>query len=471
MLRYGLSGQSGRATPAKSPEVKAYPKLNSKQPLYGVVVFGMNRMDRPGAGPAKYHFVLDESGEAAKAATTKEGAGKEGAAKEGTAKEGTKSLLKSLSDAVTEQKAKSPPGPKPEMSAYDRLYFDANADLDLTNDPVLKPIKDPPTFFSMGSNSRAFEVARIRLSLAPEPGTCEFSVLPMAQFAGRDGYVTFLLATVRKANLRLGKQDYVALLSPMGIGRFDRPMNTRLQLTPAAEAGKARLTTGYEYLGVMRLVDGQYYTFSTTPSGDELRFGPYRGDLGVLEVGPGGRAITDLGVVGLLRSQDTFVPLGDFGPVPPANFPRRHMVPVGDYTPMSLNVQYGRLRFAVRMMSEPVRQPLGGTPKPPEPVLKIRKDKPVVLEFSGKPEVKFLSPAKGQSIKPGDTVRIAAMLTEPWQGVMITGLSDTTKKTGERKFRLGDQDVTIPQYVTLNPTIVIKNAKGEKVAEGTMPFG
>ena len=41
-------------------EVKAYPKLKSKHPLYGKVAFDIDLSNRKGI---EFHFVLDESGE------------------------------------------------------------------------------------------------------------------------------------------------------------------------------------------------------------------------------------------------------------------------------------------------------------------------------------------------------------------------------------------------------------------------
>ena len=146
------------------------------------------------------------------------------------------------------------------------------------------------------------------------------------------------------------------------------------------------------------------------------------------------------------------------------------MVPVGDYQPVSLTIQYGRLRFSSRV-SPAVQTTADRPPEPPAYPLQIRKDKPVVLEFSGKPEVRLMGPANGQSFKPGDTVMFRAMLTEPWQGITITGLWDTTQKTGEVKYRIGDKEVSAPNYARLDPDIVVRNSKGEKLAEGKMPFG
>ena len=70
-----------------------------------------------------------------------------------------------------------------------------------------------------------------------------------------------------------------------------------------------------------------------------------------------------------------------------------------------------------------------------------------------------MDPSKDRTFKPGENIRIAAMLTEPWQGMQITGLWDAGSKEGPAT---GDR---------LDPTIAIRNAAGEVVTEGKMPFG
>ena len=71
------------------PTVTAYPALGSKQPIYGLLRLAPDPT-RPESGTPLY-FVVDESGD-----------------------------------------------------TYDRLYVDLNGDLDLTNDPVVVPMKAPP---------------------------------------------------------------------------------------------------------------------------------------------------------------------------------------------------------------------------------------------------------------------------------------------------------------------------------------
>jgi hypothetical protein len=51
------------------------------------------------------------------------------------------------------------------------------------------------------------------------------------------------------------------------------------------------------------------------------------------------------------------------------------------------------------------------------------------------------------------------MLTEPHEGIQITGLWDTSDKDGK------------PARRQLDPTIAIRNAAGDVVSEGKMPFG
>ena len=79
--------------------------------------------------------------------------------------------------------------------------------------------------------------------------------------------------------------------------------------------------------------------------GDKLTIAPYAGDYGLLEIGAGGRAITEFGATGQLVGTRAMVPLGDPNALAPEKFPRRYTLPVGDYMIPSLTAQYGRLRF------------------------------------------------------------------------------------------------------------------------------
>ncbi len=135
--------------------------------------------------------------------------------------------------------------------------------------------------------------------------------------------------------------------------------------------------------------------------------------------------------------------------------------------PWRLEIEFGdlALSFSRNRYNEDAIRPT--KPKPPTCSFKIRKGKPFVLDFSAKPAILF-SPDKEQAFKPGSTVRIGAIIVEPKLDLLLRGL----KKISERTVTGPDgKKVTIPQYVSIDPTVAITNSVGKKVAEGTMPFG
>ena len=60
--------------------------------------------------------------------------------------------------------------------------------------------------------------------------------------------------------------------------------------------------------------------------------------------------------------------------------------------------------------------------------IKIRKDETFVWDFSDPPEVMFASPAKDQTYKRGDEIKVKAVLTDPKLTIMIRGLADADRK-------------------------------------------
>ena len=110
---------------------EAYPKLNSKRPLYGKLQFA-----RTSPASRKPRSTSCSTSRASRPRPRRrqreeeEKSGEEGAKKPDEKKEG--------------EEARRPRREAPKLSSYDRLYIDANRDGDLTNDPVLKPMKNPP---------------------------------------------------------------------------------------------------------------------------------------------------------------------------------------------------------------------------------------------------------------------------------------------------------------------------------------
>jgi hypothetical protein len=429
-------GQSVPLSAEPSKDVKAYPKLNSKRPLYGAIVLKPDP-EKPGAG-TKFYFVLDES-----AVTEKSG--------------------------EETEKAEE----KPTKSRYDRLYIDFNRDLDLTNDAAVSPMKDPPKSFARfgagPQNTVVFDTISVSLGDDPQ-AKATVRLLPVMFAYGNAGQMMFTSASARKGDIRLGKQAYTALLfSQKGaLGRMDRP-DTRLILTPTDGAKLARTFSAMSILGAIRQADGEYYKLSATPSGDKLTVRVMGGDRGVLELSAGKKEIKPLGIVGVLNSGNAMMPLGEMSY--PMGSERadtaQFRLPVGNYQPYIMIVDCGDLRIMLR--ADYTRISRGGAKSGG---IEIRKDKPFVLDLTTKPVLDFQSPPKGKTFKPGDQIRLAGMLKIPDKGLMIGDLEDMSKKIGEMSM-MGDdgKPVSIPRYASLDPTVVITNSSGKKVAEGKMPFG
>jgi len=436
----GVVGTSGSSQPDK--DVKAYPKLRSKQPLYGSVSLGQDRR-QPSKGKA-YHFVLDESGAAEKPKAVKPDESK-----------------------PKEEKAAQKP-------QYDRLHFDANGDLDLTNDPVVSLHEG-----GLGSlrglvgqvSTKIFDSVSVPLAAGAPAGKGRMQYLPIWMDQGEYKFMAFLPWTGRKGKVRLGKESFDAILMPSVSGRFD-DKTSPLHLIPV-EGPKGDLGWTMPTLGSLREAGGQYYTISASPGGDQLTVAPYQGDTGVLVVKSGGKDLKRLGAVGILQTQEMMLPLGRFTYPAPEPKQTKFALPVGDYRVMILSVAYGNLTVGLRSAMDASARGLSpGKARVPVNSIVIRKDKPYVIEFSGKPEIQFMSPAEDARLKPGNQVRVAAMVVDPALRMMITDLEDTTKETGKIQYKdPSGKTVSVPRYASLNPSVVISDSKGKKVAEGEMPFG
>jgi hypothetical protein len=196
------------------------------------------------------------------------------------------------------------------------------------------------------------------------------------------------------------------------------------------------------------------------------------------------------------------VPVGDLSKIAHrAEAARRCILPVGDYTPYFVSVQYGPLSISMSNNYHTKGKPRGGTDGEPLFGIKIRRDKPFVLDFSNEPEVMFASPAKGKTFKPGNEVNVAAVLIDPVLDVMIRGLHRTepakqkkpktpAKNTAAKKQgslldkiakALGVKQSEPPapapivpeptRRKSLDPTVIITDSSGKEVARGKMPFG
>jgi hypothetical protein len=418
-----LRGQTAVDRDQPFPVVKVYPALVSTKPVYGSIRLGAGHADTNSG--REFYFALDESG--------------------GTGK------------------------------GYDRLYFDFNQDLNLTNDPVLRPQSNPPdkARLTYGNIKQqvTFDFLAVPLDFGPA-GLRPVQIMPRLTISAYDGKeypgVTFVRTRFYEGDIQLGSADgHAALGNDYAIsGRLDGP-GTRLEVDLRKPDwgndwwGGDRLTAAHE-------VEGAFYTFTASPTGDELTVWPYQGDLGTFEVGPGNRKLDDLTVRGSLEAEKMNVAVGGKrvnGMSEPA---RRCRIPAGNYLPNYLTIRFGRLSIALSQNYHSDGKPRDRGGRPPVYGMAVRKDQPFVLDFSNPPDVMFASPAANHRVKAGDELLVKAVLVDPKLDFMIRGLDDTTRK--QTKNAEG-KSLGYERNLSLDPKVIITRMDGEKVAEGVMPFG
>ncbi len=389
--------------------VKSYPSFKSDKPLYGSLQVG----GAPTDADTGYHyaFAFDESA--------------------GTGK------------------------------GYDRLYLDTNLNGDLTDDACLSPMKDVPQKALMNagaSNTEISEVCFTPLTLRVTPGEGRQHQLEvMPRFLGYAGSRSYAILTATKAHMgevEIGGEKVTAVLchSRTVAGAFDDPSTGMFLLPPDVSGGRPLSSwRGGDRLMALHRVGDTFYRLATTPSGNKLFVWPYRGAFGTLEVKAGQRSAERVQASGSLASKNIALSLADRLGEQNRSPSNSFRVPVGDYAVEMLSVTYDALNCLSLRNNHADGMP-GGRAKegPPVYAIKIREDKPFVLDFSGKPQVLFASPGKNLRIQRGEQLDVKAVLTDPELDIM---------------FRM------VNQGGQLDPTVTIKRANGETVAEGTMPFG
>jgi hypothetical protein len=327
--------------------------------------------------------------------------------------------------------------------------------------------------------------------------------------------LAFVTTKAHKGQIEIGGRHYDVLLGHNNsiCGWFDRP-STILRLIPEGDERRLPRWSGADRLRAIHEIDGTYYCFIATPAGDKLFVRPHQGELGKLKIGSGWRIILDKGMCGSLLSENAYLAVGretKHGRFEPAASCK---LPVGDYLPALLTIEYRPLRFSVSHNPYSEGRLNAAGDRRPKRNIRIRKDKPFVLDFSHKPQVQFASPAKDRKIKPGETLRVEALLVDPELNVMIRNierrpypniLSSSSVMTiialmvpgllwvSFRRLRKRYRALPIISalglvvfagytialysvnyrlnYDKLEPRVSITRASGEKVAGGTMPFG
>ena len=270
-----------------------------------------------------------------------------------------------------------------------------------------------------------------------------------------DGFTTVSFVTTRaqKGRIEFGGKSCDVLLGHCYIacGWFDRPW-TALHVTSAGSSQPYDWWDG-DRLRAMHKVGDTFYGFSATPTGDKLIVRPYEGPLGTFEVGAGGRNIDRFEITGSLTSEKAAVAVGAINNNRP-EYTRSWRLPVGDYMPEFMSLEYGTLHISVSKNYHSDGKPRDTAGRRWVHGITIREDRPFVLDFSNKPAVLFASPARDRRVKVGEELFVKAVLIDPVLDIMIRRLNDTGT---------GDE--------SLDPKVTIARSNGEIVAEGVMPFG
>jgi hypothetical protein len=215
-------------------------------------------------------------------------------------------------------------------------------------------------------------------------------------------------------------------------------------------------------------IGDELFEFMLLENGTKIACRPYKGELGVIKVGKGGRDVEKVEFKGSVEKAGSIsVPIGiieehRMGAVAECK------IPVGDYTASLMIVTYDSLSIDI---SNNYHTNAQGQSSRKDKVygMQVRKDKPYVLDFSNKPMVIFDQPRMS---KRGEEIKFAAVLIDPKLDIMIRGLNDTSVKVDkEYKNRDGKVIQTFKVDKPLDPKVVITRADGEVVAEGVMPFG
>jgi hypothetical protein len=216
----------------------------------------------------------------------------------------------------------------------------------------------------------------------------------------------------------------------------------------------------------------KFFEFMLIEGGTKIAAQPYKGLLGTIMAGKGGRELEKVEFNGSVYQKDSVAaPIGIIkeywtGPVTECT------IPVGDYTPYLMNVTYDNLAIDISNNYHTNAQGQSGG-KEIVYGMQVRQEKPYVLDFSNEPMVIFDQPPASQTtFSRGDEIKFAAVLIDPKLDIMIRGLDDTSVKVDkEYKDAEGKVVQTVKEDKSLDPNVVIARADGEVIANGVMPFG
>jgi hypothetical protein len=361
--------------------------------------------------------------------------------------------------------------------SYDTFFVDLNNDLDISNDKPLTVQKSPPKGAILKQEYMKQQTCFSTFTLEfnnDNNNSHSIEVMPRLWFDKDSPRLNLVPTTVRRGRFNLAGKKFDVYLGYDSVrNNLNDPLcsfflvNKNDPETPATWEGAGALMA-------MHRIGSSLYQFSATTRGDKVTATKYEGDFGTLEFGAGNRDFKNLRIIkGAVFSSDHHgLEIGGGINEVGAKRPSYScQLPTGDYTLSYTTTQYGPLSISISHNYHSEGQRMAKI----RPKLafeewiygiKIRKDRPFVLDFSNEPDVLFVEPTKAQRFKTGEEVKVMAVLIDPVLDIMIRHIRkmmDTYDSDGKKR---RNQKLT-----SLDPKVVITRSNGEKVAEGIMPFG
>ena len=300
----------------------------------------------------------------------------------------------------------------------------------------------------------------------PDVVTCELEETTVSKVDLAKNDLPSFVRRMQRANRENVKQGQIILVNrPFKILLGEKPEREFFLFD--VEKGFGPYWWGSWSLHSYHKIDDQFFEFMLIDEGTKIAARAYKGQLGIIKAGKGGRDLEKVEFNGSVhQAGHVAAPIGTIeehwtSPVAECK------IPVGNYTPYLMNVTYDNLSIEI---SNNYHTNAQGQSRDKEVVygMQVRKDKPYVLDFSNEPMIVFDEPPQSKtSFSRGQEIRFAAVLIDPKLDIMIRGLDDTSVEV-ERETSSGSK-YTRPK--SLDPNVVITRADGQIVAEGVMPFG
>jgi len=150
---------------------------------------------------------------------------------------------------------------------------------------------------------------------------------------------------------------------------------------------------------------------------------------------------------------------------------REATVPAGDYYPENLKVRLGRLSIFLSNNYHSDGKPRSRAGIGPVCGVRIRKDKPFVLDFRNEPKVLFAEPAAGRHYEPGETVEVKAVLIDPVLDVMIRELEVVDRKVNVAEKTPEGREDRSEEWLALDGDVFMSDSAGKKLGRGVLAFG